>query len=177
MKELFGATDLPCQTYSKVFEDNNGALVLAFTPRMTPCSKHITEKNQFFKDHVHLGNIKIEKVTSEQQVADCMTKGLEKTLFGRAHQMVKYRIFMKRDSREVTQPGEQGHIKKMDRLGSKPEMRPQITKTKTLVESSKILFIFIFLITRFLFYFLAVGISFPLRTTFTQPTDVCCGTG
>ena len=35
MKDLIGASMLPCRTYSKVFEDNNGALILASMPRMT----------------------------------------------------------------------------------------------------------------------------------------------
>ena len=52
VKDLIGASTLPCRTYSKVFEDNNGALILASTPRMTPRSKHIAVKYHFFKEHV-----------------------------------------------------------------------------------------------------------------------------
>ena len=32
VKELLATSSVPCWTYSKVFEDNNGALVLATTP-------------------------------------------------------------------------------------------------------------------------------------------------
>ena len=32
VKDLIGASTLPCRTYSKVFEDNNGALILASMP-------------------------------------------------------------------------------------------------------------------------------------------------
>ena len=32
VKDLIGASALPCRTYSKVFEDNNGALILASMP-------------------------------------------------------------------------------------------------------------------------------------------------
>ena len=52
VKGLIGASALPCRTYSKVFEDNNGALILASTPRMTPHSKHIAVKYHFFMEHV-----------------------------------------------------------------------------------------------------------------------------
>ena len=38
--------------YSKVFEDNNGALILAISPQMTPHSKHIGIEYLFFKQHV-----------------------------------------------------------------------------------------------------------------------------
>ena len=72
---------MPCQAYSRAFEDNNGALILTTTPWMTPGSKHIAIKYHFFKEHVRHGEIQILKVTSQEQIADCMTKGLEKTLF------------------------------------------------------------------------------------------------
>ena len=52
VKELLGTTSVPCWTHSKVFEDNNGALVLSTTPEMTPKSKHIAVKYHFFKEHV-----------------------------------------------------------------------------------------------------------------------------
>ena len=41
----------------------------------------IVIKYHFFKEHVRHGEIQILKVTSQEQIADCMTKGLEKTLF------------------------------------------------------------------------------------------------
>ena len=71
-----------------MFEDNNGALILATTPCMTPHSKHIAVKYHFFKEYVHSGHIQIHKVTSNEQVADCMTKGLEKTLFEQTRKML-----------------------------------------------------------------------------------------
>ena len=84
VKTVLGAGNLPCHAYWKVFEDNNGVLILATTPQMTPRSRHIAIKYHFLKEHVHNGNIQNHKVTSKQQVADCMTKGLEKTLFKQA---------------------------------------------------------------------------------------------
>ena len=81
VKDLIGASKLLCRTYSKVFEDNNGTLILASTPRMTPCSKHIAVKYHFFKEHVSTGRMQLVKVESANQMADCLTKGLEKTMF------------------------------------------------------------------------------------------------
>ena len=48
---------------------------------MTPQLKHITIKYHFFKEHVRHGEIQILKVTRQEQIADYMMKGLEKTLF------------------------------------------------------------------------------------------------
>ena len=55
---------------------------------MTPRSKHIAVKYHFFKEHVFNGNIRLVKVASDKQVADCLTKGLDKTLFQRARKML-----------------------------------------------------------------------------------------
>ena len=55
---------------------------------MTPCSKHIGVKYHFFKEYVCSGHIQIHKVTSNEQVADCMTKGLKKTLFKQTRKML-----------------------------------------------------------------------------------------
>ena len=43
IKELMNADVQPCQTFSKMFKDNNGALILAMMPRMTPQSKHTSK--------------------------------------------------------------------------------------------------------------------------------------
>ena len=84
VKDLIGASTLLCRMYSKVFEDNNGTLILASMPRMTPHSKHIAVKYHVFKEHVQTGQIQLVKVESANQMADCLTKGLEKTMFGHA---------------------------------------------------------------------------------------------
>ena len=88
VKDLIGASALPCRSYSKVFEDNNGTLILASTPQMTPHSKHIAVKYHFFKDYVRTGWIQLVKVESANQMADCLTKGLEKTMLERACKML-----------------------------------------------------------------------------------------
>jgi hypothetical protein len=68
-------------TYSSVFEDNNGALILATVPRMTPRSKHIAVPYHFFREHVTKGTIKIFKVESSVNTADLFTKGLDRVKF------------------------------------------------------------------------------------------------
>jgi hypothetical protein len=76
------------RTYSKVFEDNNGALTLANVPRMTPRSKHIAVKYHFFRSHVQRGEIKVVKVDTKQQIADIMTKGLAGEAFERIRKVL-----------------------------------------------------------------------------------------
>jgi hypothetical protein len=69
------------KTYSSVFEDNTGALLLAQTPRMSPRSKHIAVPYHFFREHVANGTIQIHKVASEVNPADLFTKGLDRVKF------------------------------------------------------------------------------------------------
>jgi hypothetical protein len=61
---------------STFFEDNNGALGLATSPKLTPRTRHIAVKYHFFKEHIKPGEIEIVKVASEFQKADIFTKGL-----------------------------------------------------------------------------------------------------
>ena len=48
--KMIGAynNELKVTTKSTVFEDNNGAQILATSPKMTPRSRHITVKYLFF---------------------------------------------------------------------------------------------------------------------------------
>ena len=66
-----------------VWEDNNGALTLArLEPgRMTPRSKHYGVKYHWFRSHLKPNAIEIEKIESEAQEADILTKALRTDKF------------------------------------------------------------------------------------------------
>ena len=51
-KVVTGKDDVRVECHSDVFEDNNGALTVATTPRITPQSKFFAVKLHFFKSHV-----------------------------------------------------------------------------------------------------------------------------
>ena len=57
---------------STVYEDNNGAIVVATDARMTPSSKHIAVKYHWFRQHVGKEFV-IRKIKSENQKADILT--------------------------------------------------------------------------------------------------------
>ena len=67
--------------YCTVFEDNNGALELAKTPRLRPRTKHISLKYHHFRDQVKNGKVKIEAIDTKIQIADIFTKPLPKDQF------------------------------------------------------------------------------------------------
>ena len=62
---------------STVYEDNNGAIRVATCPKLTPTSKFIAVKYHWFRQHVESGEIQIEKIASNKQLADIFTKGLQ----------------------------------------------------------------------------------------------------
>ena len=81
----------PSLMHSTVFEDNNGAIGLATSPKITPRTKHIAIKYHFFKDHIGIKDgkgIEIQKIDTEFQKADIFTKGLSKEVFERIRRLL-----------------------------------------------------------------------------------------
>ena len=68
-------------THSTVFEDNNGALELAQTPKYRPRTKHTAIKYHHFREHVKNKSIRVEAINTKEQIADIFTKPLEKQQF------------------------------------------------------------------------------------------------
>ena len=71
------------QIYCKVFEDNSGALDLAQLPKLRPRTKHINICYNHFREHVRLGHIKILPISTDDQIADALTKPLAQNAFCR----------------------------------------------------------------------------------------------
>ena len=65
-----------------IYEENNWAIVVAKTPRITPTSKHIGVKYHWFRKHVGKESV-IRKIDSENHKADIFTKGLQGQIFVR----------------------------------------------------------------------------------------------
>ena len=65
-----------------IYADNNGAIVVETSPRMTPTSKHISVKYYWFRQHVGKEFV-IRKIELENQKADIFTKSLQGQIFVR----------------------------------------------------------------------------------------------
>ena len=82
-------TGAPSIFKSTVFEDNNGALKIATSPKMTPRTKWIAIKHHFFADHIgEEKGIVLEKIDTNRQIADIFTKGLDRVKFQSLHMML-----------------------------------------------------------------------------------------
>ncbi|GJW78873.1 hypothetical protein Tco_0140555 [Tanacetum coccineum] len=61
--------------------DNEGAIDLSSNPVQHSRTKHIEIRHHFLCDNVQKGNISIEKVASEDNIADILTKPLKHEVF------------------------------------------------------------------------------------------------
>ncbi|GKE11960.1 retrovirus-related pol polyprotein from transposon TNT 1-94 [Tanacetum coccineum] len=61
--------------------DNKGAIDLSRNPVQHSRTKHIEIRHHFLRDNVQKGNISIEKVASEDNIADILTKPLKREVF------------------------------------------------------------------------------------------------
>ena len=69
--------DIPSTIKCAIFEDNNGALLLATNKKITSRTKYYLVKWHHFWSHIKpKGNFGASKVESKEQRADYMTKGL-----------------------------------------------------------------------------------------------------
>jgi hypothetical protein len=67
----------PALLHSTVFEDNNGAITLALSPKISPRTKHIAIKYHHFRTSIGQSKgIVIQKIDTDLQKADIFTKGL-----------------------------------------------------------------------------------------------------
>ena len=72
---------------STIYEENNGAIVVAKIPRMTPTSKHIAVKYHWLRQNIGK-EFMIWKIDSENQKAAILTKGLQGELFFRIRKLI-----------------------------------------------------------------------------------------
>jgi hypothetical protein len=63
-----------------LFEDNSGCISISNNPE-TRRSKHYDVRYHFLREKVQQKILKLEKVSSKNQVADTLTKALGKVLF------------------------------------------------------------------------------------------------
>ena len=77
---------------STIFEDNNGAISTATSPKLTPRTKHIAVKyhfvKQFFGKQRHDHPFELKKIDTTEQKADIFTKGLTTEVFLRLRKLL-----------------------------------------------------------------------------------------
>jgi hypothetical protein len=72
----FVESDDTTSTPMTIFEDNQSAIALAKNPIHHARSKHIDIQHHFIREKVESGEVKLEYTSSEEMIADAMTKAL-----------------------------------------------------------------------------------------------------
>ncbi|GJR68748.1 hypothetical protein Tco_0014813 [Tanacetum coccineum] len=80
MKQAFVDYDIKLNDIL-VLCDNKGAIKLSKNPVLHSQTKHIEIRHHFHRDNVQKGNISIEKVSPEDNIADILTKPLKRKPF------------------------------------------------------------------------------------------------
>ena len=76
------------KVHCKVFEDNAGAIEMTRVPKMRPRTKHINIKYHHFRESVRKGDVLVQAVSTNNQVADIFTKPLPAESFVKFRQAI-----------------------------------------------------------------------------------------
>ena len=77
LKSLHFAQDGP----TKIYEDNQGAIAMSENPVHHKRTKHIDIRHHFIRERVESGDVKLVYVPTDRQIADILTKPLDRVKF------------------------------------------------------------------------------------------------
>jgi hypothetical protein len=79
----FDVPNVGPKVHCKVFEDNSGALEIARLPKVRPRTKHLNVRLHHFRDYVERGEITIHPISTDDQLADMLTKPVPRSILDR----------------------------------------------------------------------------------------------
>jgi hypothetical protein len=79
MRQFFDGLCLPCSDATELFCDNTGVLALSIDPKFHARTKHTDVHHHFIRQQVASGEINLLPVSTHDNVADLMTKGLPRS--------------------------------------------------------------------------------------------------
>ena len=77
-----------CQDLVTVNIDNKGVINYANNAQFSQRTKHIDIKHHFIRDHIEKGEIRLAYVASEANIADILTKSLDKARFEKLRELI-----------------------------------------------------------------------------------------
>jgi hypothetical protein len=69
------------QSTTEIWEDNQACIAMGNNPIHHSRTKHIDVRYHFIRERINLKDVKVLYISSKENVADIMTKGLEKTAY------------------------------------------------------------------------------------------------
>ncbi|PNX93880.1 retrovirus-related Pol polyprotein from transposon TNT 1-94 [Trifolium pratense] len=88
LSSLLSELHVSVPTVPTIYCDNLGATYLTVNPVSHSRMKHIAIDIHFVRDHVHNNNIRVQHVSTKDQLADCLTKPLSR----QRHQELRFKI-------------------------------------------------------------------------------------
>jgi hypothetical protein len=80
LRQLLTDIRLPQQDTTIIYEDNQGAMKLASNPMHHRRTKHIDVRYHHIRHHIDSGTVKLVYVKTKEQLADCLTKGVDNSV-------------------------------------------------------------------------------------------------
>ena len=81
LRALVGDFGVNVETPTTIYEDNQGALAMAYNPVHYAKTKHIHIRFHFIREQVKFGNIRVEYIPTDEMLADALTKPLASVKF------------------------------------------------------------------------------------------------
>lgn len=91
IKGVLGDLDVDIKDGINIYEDNTGAIGLAKNGKFSKNSKHIDISYHFVNDYEKKGLINVQKISTDDQVADMLTKALGRVKFQKFRELLGVR--------------------------------------------------------------------------------------
>jgi len=76
LRQLLKDIGIPQTAATAIFEDNQGAIKLAYNPMHHRRTRHIDTKYHHIRHHINHGTVRLEYINTTKQLADSLTKGV-----------------------------------------------------------------------------------------------------
>jgi hypothetical protein len=81
LRQLLSELGYPQADATTIYEDNQGCIALARNPVLHKRTKHIEIRYHFIRERIESGQVKLEYIPTQKQLADILTKALPKPQF------------------------------------------------------------------------------------------------
>ena len=88
LRQLMSDFGFPQRGATIIYEDNQGCIALSENPVMHKRTKHIDVRHYFIRERVESGDIALKYVATKNQLADLLTKPLQRDAFQRLRDVV-----------------------------------------------------------------------------------------
>ena len=88
LRQLMADLGFPQREPTTVYEDNQGCIALSENPVMHKRTKHIDVRHHFIRERLESGEVALRYVATQNQLADLLTKALNRDVFQRLRSVV-----------------------------------------------------------------------------------------